>query len=726
MAITAPYNFVPLNGKVFIPSWYDKVSQDIPFEDGEDGYIEVAWKNVSPLFVRDCSESSEKADNIHSMHILQPDGKRLYFIPGSTLKGMLRSVLAIMSFGKMTDYNNSYFGHREFNTKLTEGKKYQQEMGKVKYGWLHQEDDDYYLSPCIEEADKISIEEVQEEYGPNYDDATSAWERNEIIGKNTFPTPKGKTGYRLFATGRMHNKKHELLIPEATGKPIKLKPEEINSFFFVYEPTSGFENYKKMLEQGKMIPVSYINDACRGYILGMGRMMRYPYKQSVRSLVEKEQPKVPEGQRDLCETIFGWADKTGSMKGRVQVGNAFATRSIADSELPEPVSGVLGQPKASFYPLYLKQDKSTGRYYTYDSDEARISGRKRYRIHRGGTTTDLPQGNDNENTKTRLCPVSAGQTFVMRINVHNLRKMEIGALLSAITFHHTKNVWHNVGGAKSFGYGKIECSSIELHGLKYDEEEYLREFEKKINAFANNWNSSPQMTALIAIASEHDDDDVKMMELPDYTDYKENTNFSQLQDTSKGVQTMLSEEDFYKGQHADEYAAIETFYKNGEFSKACDALDLLIKRLQMDGISDDEEQEKLNTIKDEMAKAEAKAQQDADAAQKAEIEARLKEGLAATLDECYPEGTPNAGQYKVQKWKPCLDKIVSWMKKAEETHLTPDEQDALEQTIIRLMSTTDKKERKPWSDFNNARWKKISELLSPERAEQIFNRQQTK
>ena len=53
--IKSPYNFVPLNKQVYIPDWWDKVSHDIPFEDGIDGSIEVTWKNISPLFIRDAS-----------------------------------------------------------------------------------------------------------------------------------------------------------------------------------------------------------------------------------------------------------------------------------------------------------------------------------------------------------------------------------------------------------------------------------------------------------------------------------------------------------------------------------------------------------------------------------------------------------------------------------------------------------------------------------------------
>ena len=39
--IKAPFNFVPLSDKVFFPDWADKISHDIPFEDGVSGTIEL-------------------------------------------------------------------------------------------------------------------------------------------------------------------------------------------------------------------------------------------------------------------------------------------------------------------------------------------------------------------------------------------------------------------------------------------------------------------------------------------------------------------------------------------------------------------------------------------------------------------------------------------------------------------------------------------------------------
>ena len=721
---SSPYNFVPLNKNVYIPLWHDKVSHDIPFEDGEDGYIEVKWENVSPLFIRDSSVSSDKRQNIYSMHVVTADGSRLYFIPGSSMKGMLRSVLSIMSFSKMPDYNNSYFGHREFNTKLSEGRSYQKKMENVRYGWLSQENEDYYLYPCIDEAQKITIAEVKKLFGEEYDRHKSAWERNKYIGNNSFPktTLDGKT-YRIFATGKMHNKEHELLIPVDTEGKIKLDKKTIESFFTVYSPTPDFENYKEMLEEGKEIPVSFIYGADDTTIaaIGMGRMFRYPYKQSVKALVEKGQPKAQYAQKhDLCETIFGWTDKQSSMKGRVQICNAFAEKSIADSELRDVISGVLGQPKASFYPLYLQQNSNNRQYNTYDNEDAQISGHKRYRIHQGATTTELPKGNDNENTLSILQPIREGQRFAMRINVHNLRKMEIGALLSAVTFHHTTNVYHNIGAAKSFGYGKLKCIGIELHGLKHDESEYLRTFEREMDSFTQktehcDWISSRQMKSLVAIASEHADADVQMMGLDDYKYYKSNNHFSKLYDASNGLKSAFSRKDVFKEQHADEYAQINALCNNNNFDAAKYVLEKLIESLKLEQISTKEENILLNDIEN---KIEAKKTQDAK-----DAEERLQRGLGGILNERYPENAGNnSGQYKVKDWKTCLQKTRKWLKDKQAASLDAEELDVLAETVVRLMtSPANKNEKKNWEKFDSSIWKSISELLSAERAQQIFN-----
>lgn len=391
MALTSPYNFVPLNSKVYIPDWYNLVSQDIPFEDGEDGYIELTWHNDSPLFIRD----KDKDDPEHApMNI---NGR--YFIPGSSIKGMLRNVLSILAFGKMKDG----------------------------------------------------------------------------------------------------------------------------------------EQYKSQTFQKIVI----IND----------KKTQTNRKFSIEDLVNKRQPQIVDnsGKPDLCELIFGWVSSDSrSMKGRVQVGNAFALKN-ENIELIHEKTIVLGQPQASYFPLYIKQDQNTDKPKTYDNGEC-ISGRKRYRIHKGFTE---PKNVEPGDTTSTFKAIPAGYNFVTRINLHNMRPAEIGALLSAITIHNTKDVYHNIGAAKAFGYGKIRLEGeVKLFGLNYTLSYYLKAFEDTMEEFydhaypisSNYWKTSEEITTLLGTMAEHKYDDVRFMNPNEYKDAKKSNKGKLNENTSARLQSVSVQE----------------------------------------------------------------------------------------------------------------------------------------------------------------------------------------
>lgn len=369
--LTSIYNFVPLNEEVFYPDWADQASQDIPFSDGEDGIIEVTLKNVSPLFIRNGSSERNNPDP-YSSHIMV-DGKRLYFLPATSIKGMIRTTMEIMAFGKMTQYTNRYFNKR----------------------------------------------------------------------------------------------------------------------------------------------------------LGNGQKRRY--SKSIADLVSGQQ-EVDLKRRDLVETIFGYiTNDTNSIRGRVQIGNAFSDEPLDDDKLPDEVSGVLGQPKASFYPFYLKQTENPP-YKTYDNAKA-IAGRKLYRVHTGSTVTDLPQGNDNENALTFFKPLPEGMTFHLRIAVHNLRKMETGALLSALTLFDDSEACHNIGLAKGYGYGKLAIDNVELKGFKYSFDDYLDEFAYRMTDWlGTTWVETEQVDTLLRILSEHEDYELKPNSLEEYKEIMKDKNFDVLRE----------------------------------------------------------------------------------------------------------------------------------------------------------------------------------------------------
>ena len=760
--ITAPYNFVPLNKHVYLPDWADQISHDIPFKDGEDGYIEVTWENVFPLCIRDASTG----DDGYSMHVKQSDGSRLYFLPGSSLRGMLRNTLNILAFGKMEQYDNRFFGYRIFDTNKSLGKKYQKEMAKVKFGWLHKdesEDDKYVLYPCIDGFDKIRIEDVSKWY-PGYDEKKTSWERNNFIQRQSgcyFPKYEkyedDKT-YCIFATGQMLGKEHELLISQPDkDHPISLGKKTIDSFFAVYEPSPYFDEYQKLLKEGTDIPVSYISvsdgQGKNGIAaMGMGRMFRYPYKYDVSSLIEKEQPECQSGKRDLCETIFGWIGNENSAKGRVQICNALMTNTISENELKEIV-GVLGAPKASFYPLYLKQ--SAPGYQTYESDDACIAGRKRYRIHDGDSVTELPKGNGNGNVTSILKFLPRNCKFKMRINVHNLRRVEIGALLSAITFHKTQGVYHNIGSAKGFGYGKLKCANLKLHGLNSDKEEhYLKAFEMEMNAdLGEEWRQTEEVRTLMAIMSRHDDACLRMMEMDknkfpneknEYAYYSRNANFSKLEEKLKSACSFVSEEDrklieerkkqleevrrqrerverknLFEIENAGAYDDIFQKRKEGNFDVALKELNNLITRLNTNSLDCEKEEALVQEITREKSEAEKREQEDKKKEKQKERESYLAKGLSGHLNEkSTRDDKPES--FRVTDWSTCATRVNKWLRDKQSETLDVEERDILEAVIRRLATNPVKRDQKKWNSQNSPIWKQIKEYLGEERAGKLF------
>ena len=556
------------------------------------------------------------------------------------------------------------------------------------------------------------------------------------------------------------SKKHELLIslPDKS-QPINLDKKTIKSFFAVYEPSPHFEKYQELLEKGTDIPVSYISvsdgqgkDGIAA--MGMGRMFRYPYKYDVSSLIEKEQPECQSGKRDLCETIFGWIGNENSAKGRVQICNALMTNTISENELEEIV-GVLGAPKASFYPLYLKQ--SGPEYQTYESDDACIAGRKRYRIHDGDSVTDLPKGNGNGNVTSTLKFLPRNCKFVMRINVHNLRKVEIGALLSAITFHKTRGVYHNIGSAKGFGYGKLKCANLKLHGLNSDKEEhYLKAFEMEMNAeLGEEWRQTEEVRALMAIMSKHDDTCLRMMEMDkkkspigenEYAHYSKNKKFSKLEEKLKSASSFVSEEDrklveerrkqleeirrqreraerkkLFEIENAGAYDDICRKSKEGNYDVALIELNKLITRLIANSLDCEKEEALVQEITREKSEAEKREQEDKEKEKQKERESYLAKGLSGHLNEkCTRDDKPES--FRVTDWSTCATRVNKWLRVKQSEALDVEERDILEAVIRRLAGDPVKRDQKKWNSQNSPIWKQIKEYLGEERAGKLFEK----
>lgn len=548
--IKAPYNFVPINHEVYIPSWGKQISMDVPFSDGEDGLIEVELQNNTPLFIRNGVGASACDKEEYSAHITLPNGEKRYFLPGSSLKGMLRSVMEILAFARLKEdsYNDDFFGFRRFggNNDPLQTEYIKQMNEGVCCGWLRYDykRDEYLLDDCgIFDSNtcRISIETLREVY-PQYKNVEdmNALDKNDVLG---YPDIDGRT---LVCTGKMKGKKHEYLFDKVKNEDIHVDSDVIVKFKTVYKPSDYKDNLYKKLNKGERIAVFFKKDNHgKVSVIGLTRNFRYPYKYRISDCIV--QPNVGDDP-DLVDCIFGYVNKEDALKGRVHVGNAFANETVIEDNM---VKGVLGQPSASYYPLYLRQ-VNEGKYTTYNDDEAEMAGRKRYRVHAPNALTD-PKYNGNENVVTEMKPLPAGTTFKLLISVHNLRPIEVGALLSALTFHGTEGPCHNIGQGKSFGFGSLRIKKLELKNFKYDEHAYLKDFEWEMSKFYDSnhpgelWTNSDMVKTLLSIAAEHANaDELELMDLQGYKDYRKNDKYSTLKEATVNAKAFVDIRDVLK------------------------------------------------------------------------------------------------------------------------------------------------------------------------------------
>ncbi len=581
--ITAPYNFVPLSDKVFFPDWADKISHDIPFEDGEDGIITLTIENKTPLFTKD-----GKA-NEWSSHIVDDKGNKHYFIPGTTLKGCFRSVMEILSFSKMNHFNNDSFGYRSFTTQI-KGVNYSSDIKKAKCcGWLYKDGDNYYIRECSKGIQKITHRQLKlkfPDFNRGADHQTAEIKQKSLCdGNPLYPTLTAREGeityqenkvekivpegeYHIVCTGFIKNKRIEYLFSTETAEQIlKVSRDVFISFDSVHShsPYYGGQNGKDgflkcRLKTGSSIPVFFEKDNGIVKTIGITRMYRYPFKNSVRDGITNTSKEHSNNDKmDLCECIFGYISKQKQYKGRVHIGNAFCQDTILDNDC-EIKEGVFGQPRASYYPLYLKQ--SANSVTNYSSPNATIAGRKRYRITKDFVTLPISVGNGNENMLVRFRPLPANNKFICKIIVHNLKKSEIGALLSAISFNKTEGTYHNIGLAKSYGYGTISCQANLSQHFKYTTDDYIKAFNEDISAFLQINGSriciEECLNKLVSIASAtHTTQEMKQMSFKECEVYKEDRNFSTLQESSKTFNLLINESDILEKKLKEQKAKEE-------------------------------------------------------------------------------------------------------------------------------------------------------------------------
>ncbi len=450
----APYNFVPLPEQVVTVD-----PADIPGHDvytGNTGYIDCVLETRSPLYTR-CAMNPEFFRQwgdalFHDLPEEQKNERARFFhledierpvIPGSSLRGMVRVLVEIASYGKMQWVTDEQLVYRAVGDPSSLGQYYRQQLlGKsktippdthldypspdLKGGYLVRYKGGWGIQPAreiqgetfvhVEYRDANAVthgkgkQRVYDVYvEPARRRASNRGKRGpgdlildlaitrRILPRGRQPAPPGMEPAKLVESGHMggrHPKHWHCAIYEADNSlpPIPIPDEMWRIYYEDSEMTRGFPT-RKLRDEGD--PLFYLVDGNGNLVFfGPTMMFRLPYPHTPLKLVPDALRS--EAALDLAEAIFGYVPNEHHKEGRA--GRVFFSDARFESAQDgvwlseEPIiPKVLGSPKPTTFQHYLVQDKDNGHdpddkrqlaHYATSPTETAVRGHKLY-WHRG-------------------------------------------------------------------------------------------------------------------------------------------------------------------------------------------------------------------------------------------------------------------------------------------------------------------------------------------------------
>lgn len=401
------------------------------------GRIVCKLKALTPLLVSGPQPGrGEGEDGPAECHFMEVHGKHV--IPGSSLKGMLRAIMEILSYSGMCPMNARKFYWRDITNSAYRNLFDKNVKNVIQGGFLRRDGADYSL----EEA------EISKDPCPGNDsDLVKTGKRPNAPGPSCYYFKKKKGAKPVRIDPKIAERLWNQLTEDQKSRPHVLEREKLLTD-----------------KKGSGLPVFYRDVDGKPVELGFCRYFRLEYEYSPFNLAwpgmdEKE----VEAVDDIAHSIFGRVHN-GARRGRVAVE---ACEMTGVEKKFGPVA--LANPKPEYAPFYLRQninDIKVGRLKNgeknkpesiidYNDGHARLRGRKLY-WHHDDDPGCFTTGNGNENMSRLLFPLGSGASGEFAVHVDRLTDFELGCLFEALELKPESA--HKLGMGKALGFGSVKIS----------------------------------------------------------------------------------------------------------------------------------------------------------------------------------------------------------------------------------------------------------------------------
>ena len=485
-----PYNFVGVN--------WERTAREEVSKGDLTGVLHCELRAKTPLAIPEFI----KKENDHSYYGFMRDAEGKIMIPGSSIRGPIRSVYetvteSCFSTNKEEQIITKRAAMRESgqagvlkrdddgNWKLYEAKRYLIVINDSRYKSFNR--------PEFDSAKRYTRKELYEigEGTIVYFDAIGLYSsqkdgRTTPVGKvikdiSTANSGQPHKGYLCIGevpplddNGRPQTNKHFESVFELTGKELsdsisKNMISRIEYLLEMYNDTSVNRNatddkkaiyrgVSKSIENG-IIPIWY-RPRGKNFVFSIAAIGRISFETYLDDLLGAK--KKCTDRKSACEAcrLFGMASEEG-IGGRIRITDAKLSSDVEPKFISEVLLKELGSPKISYIPFYAEKNNHE-RLDSYDDKEAALKGRKYYWHNlRKDDYKDTTSKPNKRNATMDLLDVDEKHVFSFDIYYDRVSQEELDKIKWVLTLGDNSsesNLCHKIGHGKPLGLGSVKIT----------------------------------------------------------------------------------------------------------------------------------------------------------------------------------------------------------------------------------------------------------------------------